>query len=198
MRKRRATIYERDPDDFYVEPDWCSRRLFEIEPFEGSIVDPSCGTGRVVNAARAAGLRAIGADKVRRCAEAVEADFLDPCWPSMVPICPDNIVSNPPFSPCNALVDGQIQFVDLCLSRVRRKVALLLPLGWQAGDGRSRYLDRTPLYRVRTLTPRPSMPPGAFIEAGGKVGGGTDDFAWYIWLIGYDGPSPLNYCRRDG
>jgi hypothetical protein len=45
-------IWSRHPEDFYCEPEWCSTRLFATEHFEGAIVDPSCGLGRIVEVAR--------------------------------------------------------------------------------------------------------------------------------------------------
>jgi beta-xylosidase len=78
------------------------------------------------------------------------------------------------------------------------KVALLLPATWHLGDKRSRWLETTPLRRIWCLTPRPSMPPGAVILAGETPGGGTQDFAWYVWLRGYDGIDPSLFFDDDG
>jgi hypothetical protein len=41
------------------------------------------------------------------------------------------------------------------------------------------------------------MPPGAVIEAGMKPGGGTTDFAWFLWLKGFDGRPEIGWLRRD-
>ena len=38
------------------------------------------------------------------------------------------------------------------------------------------WLERLPIERVWLLTPRPIMPPGSWIAAGNKPGGGTQDF----------------------
>jgi hypothetical protein len=46
LRKRKSHLRDRDPNDFYVEPEWCSMRLFEVERFEGRTIDPACGLGR--------------------------------------------------------------------------------------------------------------------------------------------------------
>jgi hypothetical protein len=184
-RNLKAKIWERDKDDFYCEPFWCSAALFAAEPFENTVLDPACGLGRIVDAARSYGLQAIGTDKVRRsvaCRDVV--DFLSCAAPGC------DIVSNPPFGIADL-------FVRHALAVSRSKVAMLLPATWHFGAKRAAWLKTTPLRRIYALTPRPSMPPGAVILAGGKPGGGTKDFAWYIWLRGYQGPVEACWLSRD-
>ena len=186
-RDKAAGIWARDSHDFYVEPEWTSRRLFEEEDFDGSITDPACGLGRIVQSARLSGLSAIGYDIVARSPECSRVkDFLYPDWsgPS------DNFVSNPPFGVADA-------FAKLALARARNKVALLLPVTWHCGAARTAWLETTPLCRVLTLTPRPSMPPGAVILAGERPGGGTKDYAWYIWQRSHAGPWQGGWLQRD-
>lgn len=198
-RERKSHIWDRDPHDYYVEPEWCSVRLFDVERFSGPICDPACGSGRIVRAARQAGYDANGLDIVCRWRDAEIDDFLSPHWRG-----PQNdgrvanIVSNPPFGPCNRVIDGLIPFVDACPDRAQAKVALLLPLPWMAGDDRAQWFARRPPYRIRVLTPRPSMPTGAVIEQGAKAEGGKSEFAWFIWQRGYEGPTMLSHLRRDG
>ena len=47
------------------------------------------------------------------------------------------------------------------------------------------------------MTPRPSMPPGGVIKAGGKVGGGKSDYCWLVFQIGYAGEPVMKWLRRD-
>jgi hypothetical protein len=108
-----------------------------------------------------------------------------------------NIVSNPPFGICGDRKLKTYPFVERCLERAERKVALLLPTKWILGDERSRWLEATPLRRVWFLTPRPSMPPGHVIAAGQKPGNGKEDFAWYVWQRDYDGPAEIRWLRRQ-
>lgn len=185
--RKNAHLWARHPEDWYVEPEWCSRRLFEVEPFSGQILDPACGLGRIVEAADSAGHPAFGADIVRRshwCA--AEVNFLD-TWPEFA----DNIVSNPPFG----IADD---FVKHALRVAERKVAMLLPTKWMNSAARGKWLETTPLRRVWLLSPRPSMPPGPVIAAGIKPGNGTTDFAWFVWARGYDGRPEIMFMRRDG
>ena len=54
-RKRNGHIWAYEPHDFYVAPQWCSRRLFAVEQFECRIWDPASGIGRIVDVAKSAG-----------------------------------------------------------------------------------------------------------------------------------------------
>lgn len=187
---KKAHLWERDEHDYYVEPFWCSERLFKLERFEGSVWDPACGSGRIVESAIAAGLDAVGSDIVDRWPDAdidkhVTGSFFDVHQPLG-----RNIVCNPPFKLAK-------EFVEIALLVAADKVAMLLPTTWMNSDKRGRWLETTPLLRVLLLTPRPSMPPGRVIEAGEEPGNGTKDFAWFIWRRGYRGMPHLGWLRRD-
>lgn len=190
---RLSHVWDRHPDDYYIEPEWCSARLFERHKFEGKIFDPSCGSGRIVQAAYRAGYVAGGADIVRRVAvdfPFVISDFLASKGHF------DNVVSNPPFKHCDTNAD--FVFVRRALEAACYQVALLLPAKFQYGDDRGRFLQTTPLEFVYCLTPRPSMPPGPVIEAGEKPGNGREDFAWFVWRHGYEGEPVVRWLSRDG
>lgn len=195
LKQRVSRIFERDENDWYVEEIWCSQRLFEAERFEGSVIDPFAGMGRVVRGAEAAGVEVVGMDIADREFPHVAPghDFTSKFWsPRGLPGAPcDNIVSNPPFAPAEDML-------RLALARARRKVAFLLPATWHCGDKRSRWLETLPLRRVYWLTPRPSMLSGPAILAGEKIGGGTKDFAWFVFAQGYDGRPEVCWLHRDG
>jgi hypothetical protein len=188
-RPRQAHIWAKNPDGFYIEPRWCSERLFAVEPFEGPIHDPACGLGRIVESARQAGRAAYGTDLVDRsplCDHV--ADFFDGIF------CSANIVCNPPFSTPER-PDMAQRFVARALEVTARKVAMLMISKWLFGDARSRWLQMTPLARVWFLTPRPSMPPGDSPAA--KIpGGGREDFCWLVWERGFAGKPELAWLRR--
>lgn len=185
LRKRKSHLWERHPEDWYVEPAWPTERLLKYETFEGRIHDPACGLGRIVKAARAAGLEATGSDIVKRAPGFRRANFFEAT--RAVP----NIISNPPFRFAMA-------FVGHALNLATFKVALLLPAGWVQADERSRWLSRTPLRRIWLLTPRPSMPPGTTIVNGeGPRGNGTTDYAYFVWEQGYGGRPEIGWLRRD-
>lgn len=195
-----AGLWQRHKDDWYVEPSWCSERLFATEYFAGTVVDPSCGSGNIVRAGRAARnvpnpihqiTKVFGYDIVKRCKEcdSTTEDFLLTDYET------DNIVSNPPFGLCKK---PDFAFVRRALDTATKKVALLLPLPWLTGADKGAWLKTTPLAKVLILTPRPSMPPGPVIEAGLNPGGGTEDFAWMVWDHDHKGPPTLGWRNRDG
>lgn len=186
LRKTATAAWTRHAEDWYVEPDWVSDRLFAVEPFEGRVVDPACGAGRIVQAARRAGLSADGSDIVRRGSGFRVADFFLSARPA------PNIVCNPPFRFAMA-------FVGHALNLAERKVAMLLPAAWVQAETRSHWLARTPLARIWLITPRPSMPPGSLVPDVKQRGNGTTDYAWLVWHQGYSGLPQIGWLRRgDG
>lgn len=166
-RKRHSHVWARDQHDWYVEPSWCSERLFCEEEFVGEVWDPACGLGRITDAARRSGHVVHESDIMDRgCG--YQLDFLTSGRRAT------NFASNPPFKIAE-------KFVRHALSLASGKVAMLLPTKWIQGEKRARWLEDTPLSRVWFLCPRPSMPPGLAILDGQKPGNGTADFAWFVW-----------------
>jgi hypothetical protein len=187
-RPRRAHIFERDAEGHYVEPLWCSARLFEAESFGApgaSVLDPACGWGRIPQAAKAAGYAPIGSDIVdRRGNPHGFADFqFSVCDFLHAPVRSVwSIVCNPPF-------DHVEDFCRHALDEIAIfKVAMLVPLRRIAA---AHWLQRLPFETVYLLTPRPSMPPADWI--------GTQDFRWSVLnkqaAIGRE-PS-LRWLHRD-
>lgn len=188
-RSLAAHLWARHPEDWYVEEQWVDHRLFERERFDGSICDPACGLGRIVEAAQSAGFRdAWGQDIVERSRHCRRvSDFLADDFSGRPP---DNIISNPPFKLAQ-------EFTARALDIALRKVAMLLPLRWIAGDERSRWLEDSRPARVLILAPRPSMPPGPVILAGLRPSGGKTDFAWFVWEKGHNSAPQISWLRRD-
>ena len=183
-RPRRAHIFPRHSLDHYVEESWCSRRLFEVEPFEGAIVDPACGWGTIVTNALIAGHVAAGFDLVDRGWDSTRTpqDFLT--YSDQF----DNIVTNPPFG----IIKG---FITHAVSCSRRNTAAIFPV---ARLNAARWLQDLPLRKIWLMQPRPAMPPGDYIRAGGKVGGGRVDFCWLVFEHGHTGAPELAWLHRDG
>jgi hypothetical protein len=162
MRSNKKPIkvhaWKAETHQHYVEPEWCSTRLFQVETFSGQVDDPCCGFGRIPRASIAAGHDTTSSDLVRRGYGGPAQDFLASTWWR------DNIVFNPPF---NAFQ----QFAEHALHLARDKVAAI----WLVPrlNAAHKWLDGTPLARVWLLTPRPSMPPGHVITARRWLAGGT-------------------------
>jgi hypothetical protein len=167
----------------YVDPEWLSIRLFEVERFPGSIWDPFCGWGRIVKAARAAGYEARATDIVDRGFPLDETlDFL-----TVDRIDPEtSIIGNPPFA--DAIAQHAIRLDPI-------KMALIWPFArivaaWP-------WLADAPLARVYMLTPRPAMPPASYVAEGKKPEGARVEHCWLIFERGYAGPIELCWLRRE-
>jgi len=173
---RKSHIWSRQVTDWYVEPQWCSQRLFDSESFVGEIIDPACGTRRIVQAARDHGHCAAGFDITEG------HDFL------LSEQRVANVCSNPPYSRFR-------EFAEHALQLARYKVALIYPL---ARIVAARWLRETPLARIYLLTPRPSIPPAELILRGEKPCGGRVDFCWLVWIQGFNGRPELCWLHRDG
>lgn len=184
-RELNAHIWQREANEHYVEPSWCSKRLFEEEQFEGGIYDPCCGFGTIVIEALKQGKHAYGSDLVARGWDSTRTpcDFL-----TVKDGRHDNIVCNPPFN-----IAGR--FAERALNLTNNKVALVFPT---ARLNAAHWLHITPLKRIWLMTPRPSMPPGHTILAGEKPGGGKMDFCWLVFEHSFDGVPELRWLRRDG
>jgi len=182
---KHAHKWPRDAHDFYIEPHWTSHRLFDVEPFRGEVTDPAAGSGRIVQAAEAAGLRARGYDIVDRGPHLAGVQDFMAAGRSYV-----NIVTNPPFG----IAD---EFVARAIELAAGKVAALLPLTWMSGSKRSRWLEQAGLARVWVLTPRPSMPPGIVVLNGLRPGQGTKDFGWFVFDQSWVGPPQLRWLHRE-
>ena len=172
------SAYARADLEWYQEPQWVSERLLDAERFDGGAHDPACGVGTIPDVLASRGLPFTGADIVDRAqGKFALRDFLipipSPAWP--------NIVCNPPASKLMA-------FVEQALAQVEPGglVAVLAPLKWAASQGRYALFSRPEMERVVILSRRPSIPPGALLQAKGEGirKGGSIDFAWYLWRVG--------------
>lgn len=181
--------WAKEEHEWYTEPLWIGRRLFEVERFDGLVCDPCCGLGNMLAGAEAAGLPTVGYDLIDRGAPHLEEtrDFLSSS--DRFP----NIIGNPPF-------ELGKEFALHALSLADRKVAFVFPL--RRLPAAWKWLKATPLYRVWLLCPRPSMPPGheyLRLQALGKEpSGGKQDFVILTWLKGYEGAPTIADLHRDG
>lgn len=184
-KPRNSHIFPREAFEHYVEPSWCSRRLFDVERFQGHIVDPACGWGTIVINAKQAGLEAAGYDIVDRGWDSIMTgtDFLT------TSITYDNIVTNPPF-------DDIDLFTMHAVLRSRYKTAVVFPIARlpAAQD----WLEPLRLARVWLLRPRPSMPPGSYLKLGHKAEGGRVDYCWLVFDHAHHGAPEMKWLHRDG
>ena len=187
--RKNAHLWARDPDDFYVEPCWADDALFASVAFPGRvIVDPCCGTGRILDAAARHGYRTIGFDiKDRGLGQRHNfsiCSFFDNPGPW------ENIACNPPYK-------YDERFVAAAVGASMGMTAVLLRAQWANAGARSRWLESLPLRHVLALAPRPSMPPGAVVAAGEKEpSGGQQDYAWFVFERDYKGRPEFGWARR--
>lgn len=159
-RRRDSHIFAKDPDGHYVEPLWCSARLFAVESFG----PPGAAMG-ILRTAKDAGYHLIGGDIVDRLQRdelnlkgvkfAVRDFLIEPAPKGIV-----SVVSNPHFKFIREFCERALEVADF-------KAAMLIP--WRRLP-HAHWLRRLPLETVYALTPRPSIPTGEYIAAGGKVG----------------------------
>lgn len=191
-KEKNAHIWQRDPNDWYVEPKECSLALFDSENFKGPVWDPACGIGNIVESAILSGLKIHGSDLIVRnrfCEKPI--DFLESTGDEFQY---NNIVCNPPFGIAEEFYHHAIEILPS-----GGKLAMILPMVWLSGFSKKRYwLPDSPLLKFYSISPRPSMPPGAVIQAGVKAGNGTKDFAWFVWQKGHNGSAEVGFLNTKG
>ena len=168
-------------DDFYATPSEAVLALLKVEKFTGTIWEPACGDGAIVDIMRAAGHRVYATDLVDRNCHDSESrvDFLMEKAPSFHI---GAIVTNPPYALAK-------QFVAHALTLVP-KVAMLLRLAFLEGSGRSSILDSGALARVHVFKNRlPRMHRHGWE---GKQSSSSIAFAWFVWEVGWNKPAELH------
>lgn len=188
MRRRASHIFEKEKRGHYVEPMWCSRRLFEVERFGEHVHDPACGWGTILIEAAGAGYEVSGSDIIDRRRHKLgnnffKRDFLT--WHGSLRN--KSVVCNPPF-------DHVQEFCEHSLDLGAQKIAMICLV---RRLNAAHWLQECPLRRIWLLTPRPSMPPGSWIAKGNKPGGGTQDFVWLVFERGYAGDATIDWLHRD-
>lgn len=132
-------------DDFYATPPEAVRALLKVEQFSGTIWEPACGDGAIVNVMREAGHRVYATDLVDRACPESESrvDFLMEQSPAFHI---GAILTNPPY-----VLATKFALHALTLAP---KVVMLLRLAFLEGIGRSTILDNGQLARVHVFRNR--------------------------------------------
>ena len=166
--KTKHSGYERDEHDWYLEPAWCTEMLCRHVTFKGSIHDPACGIGTILNVLKHEGYVVTGCDIVDR-----EWQYMYPPRDYLLVSTHthDNIVTNSPYSLAEA-------FARHAIKHTRGKIALLTRLDFLASQKRYPLFTEHPPSLVLVLSQRPSMPPGwRDVEAKD----GMNDYCWIVW-----------------
>lgn len=169
--------HEREADDWYVDPTWCTELLLGAIEVKGSVWDPCAGQGTIVAACTAAGLRAFGTDVNPKAPQIGELDFMGEHRGAA-----DNIIFNPPYRDAEA-------FIRRAIALARGKVAVLLQEKFPYSQGRYVLFKELPPAKVLFFSSRPSMPPGNLLRAGMKPEGGKINYLWFVWDRDHRGPT---------
>ena len=135
-KARNSHIFERHEHDRYVEPAWCTKRLFAVERFSGLIWDPACGLGTILKAARDAHYSSYGSD-IAQDAIGTLQDF----FTAASPVKGFSIVTNPPFGLIH-------EFAEHALELGALKVAMICPV---ARLNAAHWIELLPLSRLAAL-----------------------------------------------
>jgi hypothetical protein len=171
----RHSGYARDQHDFYVEPSWCAFDLFNRVFFDGTIHDPCCGLGTIVDTAISMGIPATGSDIVDRAnGRFPTVDFLkdERIY--------ENIVCNPPYRRAESVLAHAIDHVGPSASGI---VAAIVPIQFLASQRRAKLFTSGACDEVLIHSRRPSMPPGELIVSVGEAArhSGSTDYVWVVF-----------------
>jgi hypothetical protein len=204
MTKRAGKKFEADPSQWYIEPEFSDRQLFQNLDFGGSLIwDPSCGKGTVLDAAKARGYQTVGSDVVDRHPRHrfFRANFLTQTRFPKPEDRPLSIVCNPPYGTVDGVRFMANRFVKKALADVDfYRAAFLVPIEFNCGQERffEIYSKRAPSH-VLFCCQRPSMPPGTVLAEHGEAarGGGMADYCWIVWTRGGPYRTETIYMRPD-
>lgn len=156
------TNKKRSKSDFYQTPYSITRRLLEVEKFEGRILEPACGAGAITAILKEAGYKDVTAYDYLLDGK----DFLAETRKF------DAIITNPPFSLAKEFI--------LKACEVAPRFAFLLPLNYLHGKERlDEIYSREILEKIYVFARYPLL--SAQIRPDGKYETGMMVYAWYIF-----------------
>jgi hypothetical protein len=182
-KERTIVDFERQDNDWYVEPTWCVRQLIAASNFRGTVHDPCCGGGTIPKAFHAAGFNTTACDIVERGYGDIHDFFKDDRSR-------ENMVFNPPYKIAE-------QFIARAIDRIWANglVAAIVNIKFLASQGRrDRLFKQHPPLEVLICSQRPSMPPGGGLV---EAKGGTADYCWIVWRPNERGSTRLRWLDRS-
>lgn len=176
----RSKKWEREPYDWYREgPRPVEQLMDAIEFGNDLIVDPSCGTGNILDVAKRRGHRTAGIDIIDRYPrhQFKRCNFLEMQRMPKVEGLETSIICNPPYSYEPDIAE---KFIRRALSFNVRRAAFLLPIAFMAGQDRWAFFRDLKPSHTAICSQRPACPPGSMVDDGTEFTGGMQD---YIWLV---------------
>lgn len=182
--RARAKRYE-----VFRTPEYAYTALFDYRPewFTGRGFDPSAGDGRMIREVIRRGnsgphfvndFREEELAALSGCGQATISDYLTM---EDLPAC-DFMLTNPPFTKA-------MEFVQKARTHVSGAICILQSTRWQGTQKRSEWLRTAGLAYVLNLPRRPQWE----VDSGDVVKNNVMDFAWYIFLPGYDGLPSMDW-----
>ena len=162
----------RQKDDWYPTPPEATRKLLEVERFDGVIWEPAAGDGALCEVLREAGHSIIASDlnDYGYCKSGV--DFLMETKVPEVHGPVISLITNPPYKLAE-------QFIQHAIDLGVRHHAWLLRLSFLEGVGRhERLFAKNPPARVHVFSHRLTMWRG---DEDARPVSGTMAFAWFVW-----------------
>lgn len=181
---QKSSGFNRQPGDQYMTPEWVVDTLLHIVPMYGKVWEPACGEGaivrRIVNRCEPL-VHVIGTDiDPELSLMSGSWDFLDPNVQASYfnpKTGPFSIVTNPPYGKQGKLAEQFVRIAVEITQINRGRVAMLLPLAWDAAKGRHDLFEDFPGHVTKiTLTERirwTNLPQ--------SKSGPSENHAWFIW-----------------
>ncbi len=167
-----------DGIDYFITPQYAIDKLLEQENFEGTILEPCSGNGRISKTLEQLGYTVYSSD-IREDEDVYGEKGIN-CM-SLKGIQANNLITNPPYLNTKKLLSMTQHFLTLA----DKKVALLLRLAFLESQARHEFLTTSPLEKVYVFSKRLTMHREGMDEkdkARGKIA-----FAWFVW--NHDKPS---------
>jgi hypothetical protein len=186
----RSKKWAKEPHDWYVEPPWAVDMLLDGmgEGFfctggkPDLIIDPTCGSGNILDVVARRGHPTAGYDVVNRRPKHKLVEVQDFRKVSRLAVAKDratSIICNPPYSYIPDIAEQIIRHA--CRFPVHR-AAFLVPIAFLCSDSRVPFFrELRPSHVAYCATRRPTCPPGSKIPTmPNPFKGGMAD---YIWLV---------------
>lgn len=189
---QRDSGYARKERDLYETPEWVTQALLPHLPdYIATIWEPACGSGKMVDALRAAcpGVEIYDSDIApagEHHLRVFEGDFLNSTW--SIGYYFDAIITNPPY-------ELATEFCEQALRRSEPEkgvVAMLLRTDFDHAKSRTHLFRDCPAFAKKVVLMKRIT---WFVEDNGKPKASPSfNHAWYLWDWKHEGPPTIGYA----
>lgn len=171
---------QRQPLDNYPTPSQITRSLLRRHRFTGPVREPACGEGYLTKELNKAGYTTVSSDIFDYGAGYGVGDFLENTDRSGC----RSLITNPPFKHTEA-------FLRHAMDLEYDEIALLLRVQFLEGIGRHALFKEYPPLKIWVFSHRVNVSHLGLI----KPRGGLICFAWWVWHLGYSGPTGVDWIN---